>query len=337
MYAAIDHHKAVFQAAMLDPQTGVAADERFEGSRDGLASWVERWQGRVTDVAIEASTGWRWITQELEAHGIRVHLADPAEARAKRGRTKKAKTDKLDARWLVLLLAKQDLPEAWIPPEEIQQLRAQTRLRKALADDRTRWAQRLHAVLHHEGWPCRRSQLLTKKGRQWVAALRLGGAARQQVTAYLFLIETLEAQLQPLENELRHFAEGDPRCQALRTLFGVGPIIACHLLAEIGSALRFRRSRQLVRLSGLDPIVEESGERRRRGKLAKQGPPLLRWAAVEAAQHGRRYNSPDRHLWAVSNRRSGPTRATLTVARKLLRRSYHVLRRIELGQQEVAA
>jgi len=121
------------------------------------------------------------------------------------------------------------------------------------------------------------------------------------------------------------------------TLFGVGPIIACHLLAEIGSALRFRRSRQLVRLSGLDPIVEESGERRRRGKLAKQGPPLLRWAAVEAAQHGRRYNSPDRHLWAVSNRRSGPTRATLTVARKLLRRSYHVLRRIELGQQEVAA
>src|SRR5215472_12155574 len=46
MYAAIDHHKAVFQTAMLDPHTGVAADERFEGSRDGLASWVERWQGR---------------------------------------------------------------------------------------------------------------------------------------------------------------------------------------------------------------------------------------------------------------------------------------------------
>src|SRR5215813_5808077 len=213
MYAAIDHHKAVFQAATLDPETGVAGDERFQGSRDGLGIWMERWQGRVTDVALEASTGWRWITQGLEAHGFRVHLADPAEARAKRGRTKKAKTDKLDARWLVLLLCKQDLPEAWIPPEEIQQLRAKTRLRKALADDRTRWAQRLHAVLHHEGWPCRRSQLLTKKARQWVAALRLPGAAQQQVTAYQFLIETLEAQLQPLENELRHFAEGDPRCR----------------------------------------------------------------------------------------------------------------------------
>lgn len=336
MYAGIDHHKAVFQAAMLDPETGEAADERFEGSRDGLALWLERWQGRVSDVAIEASTGWRWIAQELEAHGMRVHLADPAQARAKRGRTKKAKTDKLDARWLALLLCKDDLPEAWIPPEEIQQLRAKTRLRKALVDDRTRWAQRLHAVLHHEGWPCRRSQLLTAKGRQWVVALRLSSAAQQQVNTYLLLIETLEVQLQPVESELRHFAQEDPRCQALMQLFGVGPILACHLLAEIGSALRFRRARQLVRLSGLDPKVEESGGRRQRGELAKQGSPLLRWAAVEAAQHGRRYNSPDRHLWAVSNHRCGPNRATLTVARKLLRRSFHVLRQIELQQLQAA-
>lgn len=119
-------------------------------------------------------------------------------------------------------------------------------------------------------------------------------------------------------------------------LFGVGPILACHLLAEIGSALRFRRARQLVRLSGLDPKVEESGGRRQRGELAKQGSPLLRWAAVEAAQHGRRYNSPDRHLWAVSNHRCGPNRATLTVARKLLRRSFHVLRQIELQQLQAA-
>ena len=337
MYAAIDHHKAVFQAAMLESDTGVAANERFEGSRERLALWIERWQGRVTDVAIEASTGWRWIAQELQAHGITVHLVDPAEAKAKRGRTRRAKTDKLDARWLVLLMAKQDLPEAWIPPEEIQQLRARTRLRKALSEDRTRWAQRLHAALHHEGWPCRRSQLLTHRGRQWMAALRLSAAAQQQVTTYLLLIETLEAQLRPLETELRQFAEADPRCQALAELFGVGPIIARHLLAEIGSALRFRRSRQLVRLAGLDPAVRDSGEHRYHGRLAKQGSPVLRWAAVEAAQHGRRVQSPDRRLWTSAARRCGATRANLTVARKLLRRSFHVLRQVELQHRERAA
>ena len=204
-------------------------------------------------------------------------------------------------------------------------------------EDRTRWAQRLHAALHHEGWPCRRSQLLTHKGRHWVAALRLSAAAQQQVTTYLLLIEALEAQLRPLESELRHFAEGDPRCQALAELFGVGPIIACHLLAEIGSALRFRRSRQLVRLAGLDPAVRDSGEHHYHGRLAKQGSPVLRWAAVEAAQHGRRAQSPDRRLWTSAARRCGPTRANLTVARKLLRRSFHVLRQVELQHQERAA
>lgn len=205
-----------------------------------------------------------------------------------------------------------------------------------MSEDRTRWAQRLHAVLHHEGWPCRRSRLLTQNGRRWAAALELSGAPQQQVSTYLLLIETLEAQLRPLESELKRFAAGDPRCQALMELFGIGRIIACHLLAEIGSALHFRRSRQLVRLAGLDPTVRESGEHRYRGGLAKQGSPLLRWAAVEAAQHGRRYNSLDRHLWAAAAKRCGANRATLTVARKLLRRSLHVLAQVELHQEQAA-
>ena len=66
-------------------------------------------------------------------------------------------------------------------PEEIQRLRDQTRLRKALTDDHTRWAQRLHAVLVHEGWPCSRGSLLTASGRRWVAAIRLHPGARAQV------------------------------------------------------------------------------------------------------------------------------------------------------------
>jgi hypothetical protein len=72
---------------------------------------------------------------------------DPAQAKALRGRVRRAKTDRLDARWLCLSLAKEMLPESWLPPAEIQALRDQTRLRKALAEDRTGWAQRLHALL----------------------------------------------------------------------------------------------------------------------------------------------------------------------------------------------
>ena len=85
------------------------------------------------------------------------------------------------------------LPESWLPPAEIQTLRDQTRLRKALAEDRTRWAQRLHALLTHEGWPCQRARLLTVEGRRWVASLSLSPAARSQVERLLRLIEAVES------------------------------------------------------------------------------------------------------------------------------------------------
>src|SRR5947209_221533 len=131
--AAIDVHKQVLQAVVLDGGTGVFVEERL-GGREALADWAMRWRGRVSAVAIEATTGWRWVARELQACGFDVRLVDPGQAKALQGRKRRAKTDRLDARWLCLLLSKQMLPEAWLPPAEIQELRDRTRLRKALVD-----------------------------------------------------------------------------------------------------------------------------------------------------------------------------------------------------------
>jgi transposase len=327
--AAIDIHKRVLQAVVLDSESGEIVDERL-ADRDALNDWAARWQGRVSAVAIEATTGWRWVARELLARGFDVRLVDPGQAKALRGRKRRAKTDRLDARWLALLLAKQMLPQAWLPPTEIQELRDLTRLRKALSDDRTRWAQRLHSLLQHEGWPCERKRLLTQAGRRWVAGLALPPASAANAQRYLRLIASLERELDDLESQLRRFARSDRRCQALERLFGVGPILACHLLAEIGQASRFRRARQVVRLTGLDPVVDESADVRRHGRLAKQGPGNLRWALVQAAKHAHRRRSPEHRLYLATKRRVGSQRATLTVARKLARRSYHLLRELEL-------
>src|SRR5438128_439032 len=147
MYPAIDIHKRAFQAAVLDRESGQVVEERFSADRESLARWAEPWRGRVGAVAIEATTGWRWVWRELVARGFEVRLAESLQARALLGRRGSAKTDRLDARWLARLLAKEMLPESWIPPAEIQELRDRTRLRKALAEDRRRWGQRLHAQL----------------------------------------------------------------------------------------------------------------------------------------------------------------------------------------------
>ena len=147
LYAAIDIHKHAFQAAVLDLDTGDVVEARFSADRECLGRWAEEWRGRVGAVAIEATTGWRWVWRELVSYGFEVRLAEPVQARALLGRRRSAKTDRLDARWLARLLAKEMLPASWIPPEEIQQLRDRTRLRKALAEDRRRWGQRLHRCL----------------------------------------------------------------------------------------------------------------------------------------------------------------------------------------------
>src|SRR5215212_2736819 len=104
MLAAIDIHKAVFQAAVLDPRSGELVEERFAASREALVRWVQKWQGQLDAVALEATTGWRWVARELQARGIDVRLTDPGQASALQGRRQRAKTDRLDARWLVLLL-----------------------------------------------------------------------------------------------------------------------------------------------------------------------------------------------------------------------------------------
>lgn len=172
------------------------------------------------------------------------------------------------------------------------------------------------------------------QGRRWVIALELDPAVRAQVDVMLTLIVALDEQLKVVETELRRFARLDARCQALETIFGVGPIFACHLLAEIGDARRFKRSRQVIRASGLDPAVIESADSKRRGRLAKQGSPYLRWALVEAASHSSRSTSPDHDLYVSTAQRCGRGRARLTVARKIARRSYHLLSAVEAATLE---
>ena len=102
-------------------------------------------------VAVEACTGWLFVCDALVAAGAVAHLAEPVETRALRGRKRRAKTDREDARWLRELLAEGRLPESWIPPEHVRQWRSRARMRHTLIDERTQWLQRIQATLFHHG------------------------------------------------------------------------------------------------------------------------------------------------------------------------------------------
>ncbi len=158
-------------------------------------------------MALEATTGWRFVVEELQRVGASVHLAEPAETAARRGRKKRAKTDRADARLLRELVMVGRLPESWIAPDHILDLRARVRLRHTLIDERGEWQQRIHAVLYHHGCPHHHGiGLLTGTGREWLGSLELPATAREQVTVALQMIGAVDAQLAPMDKELRAYA-----------------------------------------------------------------------------------------------------------------------------------
>src|SRR6201997_2579959 len=244
------------------------------------------------EFALEGCTGWRYVTEELAGAGVDVHLGDPAEIAVARGRKKRAKTDRADARLLRTLVLEGRFPESWIPPAHVLEIRTLGRLYCTLMDERRAWQQRVHAQLFHQGCPPIRA-LLSEAGRAALASVEVSAAGRQYVDTALRRIDELTAEIDPLRTQLVGFARRQRGCQALQRHYGIGGLCAAVIWAEIGDARRFGSSDQLVRFAGLDITVYSSDAKRAPGHLSRQGSPQLRWAAFEAAKCAARPRSPD--------------------------------------------
>src|SRR5215216_5306893 len=195
----LDQHRGQITAEWIDTATGELSRARVAPAhREPVRRFLSRCWDRELEVALEATTGWRFVVEEMRAIGAGVHLAEPAETAARRGNKKRAKSDRADAWHLRELLMIKRLPESWIPPDHILDLRARVRLRHTLSEQRSEWQQRIQATLYHHGCP-RRRELTTGDGREWLAAQPLPAAAREQVTVALALIDALEVQIAPLD------------------------------------------------------------------------------------------------------------------------------------------
>src|SRR5919112_702073 len=250
-----------------------------------------------------------------------------------KGRKKRAKTDRLDAGRLRDLMVIEMLPESWIPPGHIQEIRTLMRLRHSVIEERTTHKQRIHAQLFHNGYP-RQKNLDSMEDRAQLQELELPVAARQVVDLSLAMIDHINEELEPIEEQLSSYARAQAGCKALMEHYGVGEPTNVALLSELGDTRRFSSSKQAVRYAGLDITVSSSDDKRAAGKLSRQGPPVLRWAAFEVAKRAWRKRSLDHDYYLQSKERIGANRATLSIARKLIRRAHHTLR--ELGEEAIS-
>src|SRR5688572_102998 len=128
--AGFDVHRVQITFDALDRETGELRRGRIRATPEGVREWVGRFPGEEIHVAVEACTGWLFVCEALAETGAVAHLAEPVETSALRGKKRRPKTDREDARWLRTLLAEGRLPEAWIPQAQVLEWRTRTRLRK---------------------------------------------------------------------------------------------------------------------------------------------------------------------------------------------------------------
>ena len=320
VYVGIDVHRKRSQVAVVGQAGEVLANRNVS---NGIET-VLRVIGELpigTPVAFEAAFGWGWLVELLDDYGFEPRLVYPS--RCKAIASARLKNDKVDAHILAQLLRADLLPQAWIAPPAVRQLRARLRHRIQLVRLRTLLRDRIHAVLAGHGHD-RAEGCWSDPGRQWLGGLELPAASREVIEDCLAMIDAVQVPIERLDVEVHQHARADPRVKVLTRLAGVGELTALVMLAEIGDISRFGSARKLAAWAGLTPTVRGSDLVVRHGHISKQGSTWLRWILCEAAQTAKRSPQFATTYQAISHRR-GKKIATTAIARKLLTRAYHLL------------
>jgi transposase len=329
VYVGIDVHRKRSQVAVVAEDGKVQLNKNTVNGTEPLLRLIGDLPAG-TPVAFEAAFGWGWLLRLLEDYGFEPHLVHPLQCKAIA--SARLKNDKVDAATLAQLLRADLLPEAWIAPAEVRQLRGLLRHRAGLVRLGTQQRNRIHAVVADFGFD-RSGRYLSGPGRGWLAGLDLPAVSREIVADCLAVIDGLAPVTGRIDGELCARAKADPRVKTLTALPGVGQFTALVMVAEIGDITRFPSARKLASRAGLTPAVRGSDRTVRHGHISKQGPAWLRWVLNQAAQTAKR--SPESAAaYAAIARRRGKKIATIAIARKLLTRAWHLLNDLQAASAD---
>ena len=346
--AGMDVHYKFSNVTFRDAGGKVVCRQRLDHpDRWRLRQRLSQWPAG-TQVVMEASFGWGWLSDLVEETGMNVDLSNCFKVEQMRKARGWVKTNKKDADLISLLpFELSDWWKVWRAPPEVRNRREQMRFRSDLVGIQTAVKSRIHAVFHRHGVFHEFSDLFGAKGRKFLAELcsynpaNLAPEALMALRGNVRVLDHLRRQLAEIARVLHSQLDKTPLTMRLKTISGIGLILAHVLAAEIGKIERFRNHKSLASYSLLAPRADDTGEgdasQSPKGRhLGLRGNRTLKWAFIEAAHGAVRSGGRWRAIFdrVTDGGRKDRNRGYIKVARELVKVVYAVWSK-DVDYQEV--
>lgn len=292
-------------------------ERRVRTDPDSLAKALRPYPG--AQVLLEAATESEWVARWLEALGHPVVVADPNYAPMYAYRSRRVKTDRRDA----FTLAEAARVGAYRPAHRVsdtqRQVRMELTIREVLVRARTRAIVVVRSLLRQHGARVRPgiAETFPRRARE----VCVPQPVREALLPLVETIEELTVRIRTADRKLESRARGNAVVERLCTVPGVGTVTALAFVSTLDEVRRFSSAHQVESYLGLVPSERSSGEKQRRGRLAKTGNCRMRWLLVEAAWRILLSQRPEvghLQLWSarIATRR-GRRIAVVALARRL--------------------
>lgn len=328
-YIGLDVHKHYITVGGMNRQQEIVLRPR-NVEMERFKRWAAENLHSTDEVVLESSTN-TWDIYDTVAPLVkRVVVAHPAEV--KQIANARVKTDNQDVVRLLRLLIADMLPEVWVPPMEVRELRALISYRWRLVKMATAIQNRMHSLLHRHNIQAPEGKVDTGENREWWEQVQLSELERLRLNQELQTLRLVREHIVEVEHELGRLSTSErwnKQATHIMQLPGVGIVVTMTILSAIGEIQRFPSAKKLVGYAGFGAGVEDSGQKHRDKGITKFGRKELRWALVEAAWQAIRSNPRLRAEYDRLCKRKLPNQAIVAIARKLLVTLWYLLSRQE--------
>jgi transposase len=293
-----------------------------------LEGWLRKNLLSTDHVVIESTTNAWHVYDLLEPLAERVVVANPAKV--KQIANARVKTDVRDTFILARLLAANLVPEVWVPPVHVREMRQLLSQRRQLVETHTQIVNRMHSVAHRHHLNHERGKRFNEKTTLWHKDKQLSKIEQFQLELEMENHTYLEKQIGRIGKEVAKMSHQKPWAQEMTYLMqlpGFGVITAMTVLAAIGDVQRFNSARHLASYSGLTGGLDQSGTHLVQKGITKEGRKELRWAMVEVAQRAVKSDPHWKRKFQEMQKRMHRNQAIVAIARQLLELVWYLLTR----------